>query len=302
MRPRSALHAPVRGRPLPAQRSPLHPPLPRRSQAQAGRSTLRTALTIAGSDSGGGAGIQADLKTFAALGVHGTSAITCLTAQNPEAVRGIQAARPEMVRLQMEAVFDGLRPNAAKTGMLYSKEIIAVVADFFRHHPRLPLIVDPVMVSTSGARLLKESAIRALQDELLPLATLVTPNLEETRILTGLSIRQPEHLRLAACQIVKAFGCAALVKGGHLAGCAQALDIFYDGHTELLLSAPFVRGVSTHGTGCTYSAAIAAYCALGLELPEAVKRAKRFITRAIARSWRVAGHSVLGVPLRSADL
>lgn len=259
------------------------------------RRNLPIALTVAGSDSGGGAGIQADLKTFAALGVHGTSAITCLTAQNPKGVSAIQAAKPAMVRAQIEAVFAELRPAAVKTGMLFDTAIIREIAGFFGQlrGPVPPLIVDPVMVATSGARLLKPAALRAMQDALLPLATLVTPNLDEAEILVGTRLSSPEDLRAAARTIHQRFHCAVLVKGGHLRGLREAVDIFFDGQTELLLSAPFVRGVSTHGTGCTYSAAIAAHCALGHDLPRAVQLAKDFITRAIAGSLRVGKHSVL---------
>ncbi len=255
--------------------------------------SIPTALTIAGSDSGGGAGIQADLKTFASLGVHGTSALTCITAQNPKSVRGIQPCSVEIVRRQLEAVFDELRPAAAKTGMLYSASIIRTVADFFRRRPALPLVVDPVMVSTSGAQLLKPAAVRILCAELLPLAALVTPNLQEAEILVGARLRSVEDLRLAARELRKRFGCAALVKGGHLQGLREAADIYYDGRQELLLSAPFIRGVSTHGTGCTYSAAVTGYLAQGRPLPQAVARAKEYITQAIAQSRSAAGHSVL---------
>lgn len=257
------------------------------------RLCLPIALTIAGSDSGGGAGIQADLKTFAALGVHGTSVITCLTAQNPNGVLGVQAARPAMVRQQLEAVFAELPPAACKTGMLYSEAIIQVIVKFFDQKSRPPLIVDPVMVATSGARLLKPSAMKAVRDKLLPLATLVTPNLDEAELLLGMKIRDEKDLRIAARQIVNRFGCAALVKGGHLRGARRAVDVFHDGKTELLLSAPFVRGVSTHGTGCTYSAAITAHRAKGLALAEAVRGAKEFITQAIAQSKRIGRHYAL---------
>jgi hydroxymethylpyrimidine/phosphomethylpyrimidine kinase len=255
--------------------------------------TLPIALTIAGSDSGGGAGLQADLKTFAALGVHGVSVITCLTAQNPRGVLGVQAATPAMVRRQLESVFAELPPAAGKTGMLYSAEIIRVVVDFFSGKHRPPLIVDPVMVATSGARLLKPPAVRAICDRLLPLAALVTPNLDEAEWLLGIRIRHEEDLRTAARQIVKRFGCAALVKGGHLRGTREAVDIFNDGRTELLLTAPFVRGVPTHGTGCTCSAAITAHCARGLSLARAVPEAKQFITQAIAGSRRIGRHFAL---------
>ena len=251
------------------------------------------ALTIAGSDSGGDAGIQADLKTFAALGVHGTSAITCVTAQNPKRVCAIQPIRGEIVRRQIEAVFDELPPRAVKTGMLFSAEIIGVVADFFSRGKRPPLVVDPVMVSTSGSVLLKPSAIRVLQTRLLPLATLVTPNLDEAQILAGAKLHSVDDLRAAAREIHSRFGCAALVKGGHLRNVKQATDVFFDGRTELLLCAPFVRGISTHGTGCTYSAAIAARLALSDDLPMAIHRAKRFITRAISESRRAGRYWTL---------
>ncbi len=254
---------------------------------------LPVALTIAGSDSGGGAGIQADLKTFAALGVHGASAITCVTAQNPKRVAAIQACRPEMVRQQIEAVFAELRPAAAKTGMLYSTEIIRVVARFFKRNWRVPLVVDPVMIATSGARLLNSSAVATLQKELLPLASLVTPNLDEASVLAGRSLRSVEDMRSAARKIHDDFGCAVLVKGGHLGGMRAAVDIFYDGKIELLLAAPFIKGRHCHGTGCTYSAAITAWLAQGLDLPGAVTRAKEEITQVIAQSRRVAGHWVL---------
>lgn len=257
------------------------------------RPSLPIALTIAGSDSGGGAGIQADLKTFAALGVHGTSAITCLTAQNPRGVMGVQAAGAKMVGQQIEAVFAELPPAACKTGMLFSTEIIRGVTRFFGAAKRPPLIVDPVMVATSGAALLKPSAMRAVREELLPLATLVTPNLDEARLLLGIKIRDEEDLRTAAREIVRRFGCAALVKGGHLRGTREAVDVFHDGKTELLLAAPFVRGVSTHGTGCTYSAAITAHLALGRRLPDAVAAAKEFITGAITGSRRIGRHFAL---------
>jgi hydroxymethylpyrimidine/phosphomethylpyrimidine kinase len=257
------------------------------------RVRLSIALTIAGSDSGGGAGIQADLKTFASLGVHGTSAITCLTAQNPKGVLGIHDCGAKIVRQQIEAVFAELRPQAVKTGMLYSTEIIRTVADFFKRGSRPALIVDPVMVSTSGVRLLKPSAIEAVKKQLLPLAALVTPNLDEAEILVGKKLKSVEDLRAAARALHQEFGCAALVKGGHLRGLGVAVDIFFDGKQELLLSAPFVRGVSTHGTGCTYSAAIAAYVAKGRPLPDAVRGAKEYITQAIAQSRTAAKHSVL---------
>ena len=257
------------------------------------RNNLPVALTIAGSDSGGGAGIQADLKTFAAVGVHGTSAITCITAQNPVRVAGIQACTPKIVRAQIEAVFAELQPAAIKTGMLYSAGILGAVVEFLQRPNLPPLVVDPVMLSTSGARLLKRSALNRLKQQLLPLATLVTPNLDEAEWLLGRKLKSVAALRSAAKELHETFGCAALVKGGHLRGSKAAADVFYDGHNELLLTAPFIKGVSTHGTGCTYAAAITAQLALGHRLPRAVELAKEHITQAIARYQIAGGHPVL---------
>ncbi|MCX8090436.1 MAG: bifunctional hydroxymethylpyrimidine kinase/phosphomethylpyrimidine kinase [Verrucomicrobiae bacterium] len=260
------------------------------------RSTLPIALTVAGSDSGGGAGVQADLKTFAALGVHGISVITCLTAQNPRRVTAIEPVSPRMVRAQLEALFDELPPRAAKTGMLYSAGIIGAVAAFFEDRSKAgdapALVVDPVMVATSGAVLLQPDAIRALREQLLPLATLVTPNADEAALLTGRTLRSLDDLREAACALHGQFGVAALVKGGHLP-LRDAVDVLFDGRRWLTLRARRIRGVSTHGTGCTYSAAIAAGLARGLTLVDAVRGAKRFVSRAIAASYRAAGHDVL---------
>jgi len=254
------------------------------------------ALTIAGSDSGGGAGIQADLKTFVAFGVHGASAITCLTAQNPRRVLAVESTAANMLRRQIEAVFEELHPLAVKTGMLLTAENVRVVADFFGvRGGRVPiaLVVDPVMVSTSGARLLAPAAFKILQERLLSLATLVTPNLEEAEILIGEKIASVESMRAAVREIHTRFGCAALVKGGHLRAMRDAVDIFFDGRTELLLTAPFIKGVRTHGTGCTYSAAITAALALGRDLPQAVGMAKKYITQAIACGYRVGKHFAL---------
>ncbi|HVM46511.1 MAG TPA: bifunctional hydroxymethylpyrimidine kinase/phosphomethylpyrimidine kinase [Candidatus Acidoferrum sp.] len=265
---------------LPRLPVPKHSPIP-------------IALTIAGSDSGGGAGLQADVKTFAALGVHGTTVVTCITAQNPARVLGIEPCRPDMVRQQLEAVLAELPPAAAKTGMLYSADTIHAVSRFFQRRPQVPLVVDPVMVATSGAQLLSPAALELLKRELLPLATVIMPNVREAEVLVGTKLRSVEDLRAAARALHGVYGGAALVKGGHLRGFKEAVDIFYDGKQELLLSAPFIRGVRTHGTGCTYSAAVTAWLARGCSLPQAVARAKDFITQAIARSQTAAGHCVL---------
>jgi len=262
------------------------------------QSEIPVALTIAGSDSGGGAGLQADLKTFAALGVHGTSAITCITAQNPKRVTAIEPCSPKVIRAQLEAVFSELPPDAAKTGMLFSADIIRVVALWFAEHRECALVVDPVMVATSGARLLKDDACKMLTGKLLPLAMLITPNVPEAEALLGIRIQKAEDLRTAARQLYERFGCAALVKGGHLSETSEAIDVFFEGRSELLLSSPRIAGVKTHGTGCTYSAAVTAQLARGEKLERAVQLAKDFVSEAIQRSYKVCGHDVLRHDLR----
>jgi hydroxymethylpyrimidine/phosphomethylpyrimidine kinase len=259
--------------------------------------SIPTALTIAGSDSGGGAGIQADLKTFATLGVHGTSVITCITAQNPKRVLAVEACSSKGMRSQLKAVFEELRPAAVKTGMLFSAHIIHAVADFLRHSKPLPLVIDPVMVSTSGTRLLQAAAMKILTTKLFPMATLLMPNLPETEVLLGTKVKSPEDMREAARALHERFGCAFLIKGGHLRGFREAADIFYDGHQELLLAAPFISDLRTHGTGCTYSAAVTAHLARGRSLSQAVMNAKKYITQAIADSRLAAGHPVLATPI-----
>jgi hydroxymethylpyrimidine kinase/phosphomethylpyrimidine kinase len=256
------------------------------------RKDVPCALTIAGSDSGGGAGIQADLKTFAALGVHGISAITAVTAQNPSSVRRVEPISDKVVIDQIDAATSGFEPGAIKTGMLFNREIIRAVA-YRLKSVKAPVVVDPVMISTSVAVLLEKSAIRELLLTLLPLATLVTPNLPESEFLLKRRIHDPEQMRAAARELNSSYYCAVLVKGGHLKSAKTAVDVFYDGDSELLLESPFIKGVSTHGTGCTYSAAITAYLALGKDLKEAVIKGKEFISNAIASSWRCGKHDVL---------
>jgi hydroxymethylpyrimidine kinase/phosphomethylpyrimidine kinase len=257
--------------------------------------TQPVALTVAGSDSGGGAGAQADLKTFAAHGVHGTSAITCLTAQNPSAVTAVQPTRVDMLRAQLRAVFDGLRPDAIKTGMLFSNPLVRCVSDFLAglESPRPPLVVDPVMVSTSGAQLLKPAAIRAVKQDLLPLATLITPNLDEASLLLDQPVRTVPEARDAARILAERHGCSVLVKGGHREGISEAVDVlWHHGHATLLRS-PWIPGAATHGTGCTLSAAITAQLALGRPLGSAVRRAKDYITQAIGEGYRAGAHEHL---------
>jgi hydroxymethylpyrimidine/phosphomethylpyrimidine kinase len=261
-------------------------------QRKNSRAEMPAALTIAGSDSGGGAGIQADLKTFAALDVHGTSAITCITSQNPDGVRSIQPIRPEIVRDQIDAVFEAFKPAAVKTGMLYSEAIIERVVDALSGR-QITLIVDPVMVATSGAILLKPRALKFLKEKLFPRASLVTPNLPEAEMLLDRLIRSEEELRRATRDFHARFGCPALLKGGHLGAGRTSVDFFFDGKTEWMLESPTVQGVSTHGTGCALSSAITAWSARGHSLDEAVVAGKEFISNAIASSRKVAGYHVL---------
>jgi hydroxymethylpyrimidine/phosphomethylpyrimidine kinase len=240
------------------------------------------ALTIAGSDSGGGAGIQADLQTFAALGARGASAITCITAQNPRTISRLELCSPKMVRAQIQAVFSYSPPAAAKTGLLCSSAIIREVARFFRQTHGVPLVVDPVMIATSGRRLLPRDAVEILRRDLFPLAALVTPNRFEAEVLIGKKIRTPEELRSAARIIYQSSGCAALVKGGHLAGGDSAVDFLCGAEGEWMLSAPRIHGVALHGAGCVYSAAVTAWLARGRSLRKSVELAKTHIAAIIA--------------------
>jgi hydroxymethylpyrimidine kinase/phosphomethylpyrimidine kinase len=253
------------------------------------------ALTVAGSDSGGGAGIQADLKTFHALGVFGTSTITCITAQNPDRVSAVQAIPPSLVAEQMDRVFEAFRIGGAKTGMLYDAAIIEAVAKTFARHRFARMVVDPVMVASSGALLLKKDAITALTKKLFPQAALVTPNLPEAEVLTGCSIRTLDELRNAARFLAEKHGVPFLVKGGHLSGAKQAVDVLFDGRQFREYRARIVPKIKTHGTGCTFSAAIAANLALGHSLTESVARAKRFVTKAIRTALHVGKYSALRI-------
>jgi hydroxymethylpyrimidine/phosphomethylpyrimidine kinase len=249
---------------------------------------IPVALTIAGSDSGGGAGVQADLKTFSALEVFGTSAITCVTAQNPDEVRGIVAIDPAMVIAQITAVCDSFPIKAAKTGMLYSTEIIRAVAEEDIREGIPVLVVDPVMIATSGARLLQAEAIDALCNELLPTARVVTPNLHEAEILVGRSISSVDELREAARIIASKFDLACVVKGGQLKG-DEVVDVLVDGGEEHIYRAERVHAEQTHGAGCAFSAALAAYLARGELIADAVGAAKTYVRHALL-SAREAGH------------
>lgn len=248
---------------------------------------LPVALTIAGSDSGGGAGIQADLKTFAALGCHGTSAITAITVQNTRGVQDAFDVPPGLIRAQIDAVVDDLSPGATKTGMLSGTVIIGAVARAVRERALEPLVVDPVMVAKGGHRLLAEDAVTSLRDELLPLATIVTPNLPEAEVLLDRPLATRQDREQAARDLV-ALGCrAAVVKGGHAEGDAD--DVLFDGERLVWLPGERLDTANTHGSGCTFASAIAAGLARGLGLEEAVRDAKRFVTGAIRRSLEIGG-------------
>ncbi len=243
---------------------------------------LPVALTIAGSDSGGGAGIQADLKTFAALGVHGCSVITALTAQNTVTVTAIHDVPPDFVRAQFDAVVPDLRPSAAKTGMLSSPEIIETVAKAVEDYRLEQLVVDPVMVAKGGAKLLRDEAVQALRSRLLPLAAVITPNLPEAEVLLQRPVHSLDERRQAARDLRALGPRAVVVKGGHAEGAP--VDILFDGEELIEMPAQRIPTTNTHGSGCTFSAAIAAGLAKGLPVRGAVEEAKAFITGAIAAS------------------
>jgi hydroxymethylpyrimidine/phosphomethylpyrimidine kinase len=258
---------------------------------------LPVVLTIAGSDSGGGAGIQADLKAMNALGCHGTSAITCVTAQNPDAVTGVESVSADMVRRQIDAVCDGFPVAAAKTGMLYSAELIRAVAQAVRERAIPNLVVDPVMVATSGAKLLRDDAAEAMCEALFPQADVITPNIPEAEALSGHVIASRDALEAAAIDLSERFGTACTLKGGHLAASAgdDVVDVLaLEGETYVFTSAR-VPAHETHGTGCTFAAAVASLLARGNSLPEAVKGAQAVVAGAL-RNARPAGSHFPLVP------
>jgi hydroxymethylpyrimidine/phosphomethylpyrimidine kinase len=255
------------------------------------------ALTIAGSDSSAGAGIQADLKAFSALGVYGLSAITCIVAETPGLVSRIEAVSTEMVSAQMEVLLKNFPVTAMKTGLLFSAEIVSAVAKMLRAHSTgatIPLVIDPVMVATSGDPLLRADAVEAYERELFPLAALITPNLDEAARLLGEPIGDLHAMRTAGARLAEKYRIPVLLKGGHLPG-QDAVDLLFASGSVVEFTAPFARGIATHGTGCTYSAAITAGLASGLPLEGAVRRAKKFVTATIEQhlTWKTA----TGTPL-----
>ena len=241
---------------------------------------MRTALTIAGSDSSGGAGIQADIKTMTANGVFATSAITALTAQNTTGVTDILEATPSFLAAELDAVFTDIFPDAVKIGMVSSAELITVIADKLRQYGARHIVVDPVMVATSGSKLLRDDAVGALTERLLPLAEVLTPNIPEAEILAGMSIESPTDMEDAARTISGKYGCAVLCKGGH--DLNDANDLLWKDGQARWFKGRRVDNPNTHGTGCTLSSAIASNLAKGYDLDQAVERAKAYISGALA--------------------
>ena len=241
---------------------------------------MKTALTIAGSDCSGGAGIQADLKTMTMNGVYGMSAITALTAQNTTGVTGILEVPPDFLRQQLDMIFSDIRPDAVKIGMVSSADIIRAIGTKLREYRAEHIVVDPVMVATSGSTLMETQAVSVLKDRLLPLADLVTPNIPEAEGLSGLTIRGREDMEAAARAISQAHGCAVLVKGGH--SVSDADDLLYAGGQAKWFPGKRIENPNTHGTGCTLSSAIAANLAKGFSLEESIQRAKEYISGALA--------------------
>jgi hydroxymethylpyrimidine/phosphomethylpyrimidine kinase len=246
--------------------------------------TKPVALTIAGSDSGGGAGIQADIKAMEANGVYAASVLTSVTAQNTQAVQMAYDLPTQIVARQIDAVANDLDIRVAKTGMLSAPEIIETVADRVQAHDLFPFVVDPVMISKSGFKLLKDEAVGTLKDTLIPLATTVTPNVHEAALLAGYDILTMDDVKQAARDIFELGPESVLVKGGHLDDDPEAVDVLYDGDTFRSFTASRVDTSNTHGTGCTFASAIAAHLAHGRDLPEAIDRAKRYLTGALRHS------------------
>ena len=239
----------------------------------------KTALTIAGSDCSGGAGIQADIKTMTMNGVYATSAITAMTAQNTTGVKAIQESTPEFLKQQLDAVFEDIYPDAVKIGMVSSSELICVIADRLAYYGAGNIVVDPVMVASSGSALMKSEAVRALTEELLPVASLVTPNIPEAQVLSGMIIESKEDMITAAKQISDSCHCAVLLKGGH--SINDANDLLYANGELVWFEGKRIDNPNTHGTGCTLSSAIASNLAKGFSLAESVKRAKDYISGAL---------------------
>ncbi len=240
---------------------------------------MHTALTIAGSDSSGGAGIQADIKTMTAFGVYAMSAVTALTAQNTTGVRSILESTPEFLADQLDCIFTDIYPDAVKTGMVSSSGLISVIAEKLKEYGARNIVVDPVMVATSGSRLLSESAVGTLKEQLLPLADLLTPNIPEAQLLSGMDITTPGDMERAAAAIGEQYGCSVLCKGGHQVSDAD--DFLWTPSGTRWFRGKRIQNPNTHGTGCTLSSAVASCLARGLSLEESVERAKAYISGAL---------------------
>ncbi len=243
-------------------------------------SNMKTALTIAGSDSSGGAGIQADLKTMLANGVYGMSAITALTAQNTMGVTAISEVAPEFLKAQLDAVFTDIFPDAVKTGMVANAELIEIIAERLYFYKAKNIVVDPVMIATSGARLISENAVSVLKEKLLPIAALVTPNIPEAEVLSGMKIPSKSDMEKAAGFINKTYGCTVLLKGGH--SINDANDLLFDSGEATWFEGIRIDNPNTHGTGCTLSSAIACNIAKGYDMKTAVQLAKKYISGALS--------------------
>ena len=254
--------------------------------------SIQVAMTIAGSDSGGGAGIQADLKTFQELDVFGTSAITAVTAQNTLGVHDVYPIQADGVIAQMRAVLDDFDVKACKTGMLFSAEIITAVASLLKEYPPIPLVIDPVMIAKGGHSLLQQQAIQALKEQLIPLATVITPNIPEAEVLTGMKISTDEEVQQAAKKLIELGTHAVVIKGGHRSDLLDAKDYYSDVDGQsFTVTTPWIQTKDTHGTGCTFAAALTAFLARGYSLPDSVAESKQFIQAAIEKGLKIgSGH------------
>ena len=241
---------------------------------------MKTAVTIAGSDSSGGAGIQADIKTMTALGVYAMSAVAALTAQNTTGVYGILEVSPAFLENQLDCIFTDIRPDAVKIGMLSSGELMKITAEKLREYKAKHVVLDPVMVSTSGSRLMKEDAALIMKENLFPLAEIITPNIPEAEALTGMQIRGKQDMEEAAEFLHETYRCAVLLKGGHAVNASN--DLLYQDRKAVWLEGRRIDNPNTHGTGCTLSSAIASYLALEYSLEEAVRKAKEYLSGALA--------------------
>ncbi|MDA3797580.1 MAG: bifunctional hydroxymethylpyrimidine kinase/phosphomethylpyrimidine kinase [Kiritimatiellae bacterium] len=250
-------------------------------------------MTIAGSDSGGGAGVQADLKTFESIGVFGTSAITCVTAQNPDEVTGIESISVELIQKQILTVVNSFDVAAIKTGMLFSQEIICGVAGVLKRLNNAAIVLDPVMIATSGSNLLQDSAVEALKHELLPLAKVITPNIPEAEVLLQRDIKGLAEARMAVEELSHMFSIDVVLKGGHLEEGKDVYDLLFCENRLHEYVLPKVKVDENHGTGCTFAAALTAYLALGNNLPDAVKKSKEFVTNALKYAVKMGKHQPL---------